>query len=317
MMPVTRVPSSSLTSLARTTTKIPSKIPGKSVVGPGGFHHVTPVPLTHTTLPRFASTAARKQLSLSHVGAGVALFGFGGLMTYALTTSSGDYASMSSYGRTVQSNIRSTYMYVAGGLASTAIMAGAMFQQGFHYKIARYNPWLVLGVSLVGTIGAMTATQMIPYENTIPKHLAWLAFNGCIAASMVPLGVVGSSILLKAALGTGVMVGGLSLVAFANPDRTFLKMSGPLTIGLGTMLAASIGTMVFPASAILHNFVLYGGMGLFGLLLLHDTQRMIERSERFDSFAFDPINSSIGIYMDTIQIFWRMVAMLSGGNRRK
>ena len=31
------------------------------------------------------------------------------------------------------------------------------------------NPWVFMGVSLVGTIGSMIATQAIDYQNTVMK----------------------------------------------------------------------------------------------------------------------------------------------------
>lgn len=33
--------------------------------------------------------------------------------------------------------------------------------------------------------------------------------------------------------------------------------------------------------------------------------------------VYDPLKTSISIYMDTINIFTRMVAIMSNGNRRK
>jgi FtsH-binding integral membrane protein len=32
---------------------------------------------------------------------------------------------------------------------------------------------------------------------------------------------------------------------------------------------------------------------------------------------YNPLRQSIHIYMDTINIFWRMLALLQGGGRRK
>merc|ERR1711879_74868 len=97
------------------------------------------------------------------------------------------------------------------------------------------------------------------------------------------------------------IVGSLSLVGAAAPEGTFSGMTGPLTIGLGCLLAASVGTMAFPAVGILQNIVVYGGTALFGFFVLHDTQKVIERAKY--SQRFDPINNCMGIYMDTINIF--------------
>lgn len=56
----------------------------------------------------------------------------------------------------------------------TALAARAMFQSGFAYRIMAANPWMVLGVSLVGSIGSMMGVLYTPPEKTVQKHLFWL-----------------------------------------------------------------------------------------------------------------------------------------------
>ena len=60
---------------------------------------------------------------------------------------------------------------------------------------------------------------------------------------------------------------------------------------------------------------IYGGLILFSMFLLYDTQKIVQKAE--NSLHFDPINESMGIYMDTINIFIRMASILAGGNRKK
>eukprot|EP00012_Vannella_robusta_P006472 CAMPEP_0206193150 /NCGR_PEP_ID=MMETSP0166-20121206/6396_1 /ASSEMBLY_ACC=CAM_ASM_000260 /TAXON_ID=95228 /ORGANISM="Vannella robusta, Strain DIVA3 518/3/11/1/6" /LENGTH=217 /DNA_ID=CAMNT_0053609809 /DNA_START=473 /DNA_END=1126 /DNA_ORIENTATION=+ len=215
------------------------------------------------------------------------------------------------YART---RIRYTYLYLAGSLGITAVTARTLFQSGFALRIAQTNPWLVFGVSFVGLIGSSMLTRAIPYENTIPKHLAWGTFCGIMGASVCPMVAVGGTILMQAAAATGTIVGSLSLVGAAAPEGTFSGMTGPLTVGLGCLLAASVGTMVFPTVGLLHNLVVYGGTGLFGLFVLHDTQRVMEQAKYQQKF--DPISNCIGIYIDTMNIFINMVSILSSNHRR-
>ena len=66
------------------------------------------------------------------------------------------------------------------------------------------------------------------------------------------------------------------------------------------------------------NFYLFQ----FGAFLLYDTQKVIHKAEthpaHYGAPPFDPVNASIGIYMDTVNIFIRIAMMLAGGgNRRK
>merc|ERR1719387_2108975 len=101
-----------------------------------------------------------------------------------------------------------------------------------------------------------------------------------MGASLCSLGFLGGPILLKAAMGTGVMVGSLSLIAMNSPSEQFLWLGGPLTVGLGVTLCASLGSMFFPGSALLHNLVLYGGLGVFGGFVLFDTSKVITVAKR-------------------------------------
>ena len=74
------------------------------------------------------------------------------------------------------------------------------------------NPWVVLGVSLVGSIGTMMGVMWTPPENTFLKHAFWLGFNACQAATLSPLFFVSPAILSRAAIYTCGVVGSLSYV---------------------------------------------------------------------------------------------------------
>jgi hypothetical protein len=61
-----------------------------------------------------------------------------------------------------------------GGLVLTALAARTMFKNGVSYRIMAMNPWVVLGVSLVGTIGMMMGAMYTSPENKVQKHMFWL-----------------------------------------------------------------------------------------------------------------------------------------------
>lgn len=73
-----------------------------------------------------------------------------------------------------QSYLHESFMYAGGGLAVTALAARSLFKSGFAFRLMATNPWVVLGVSLVGSIGTMMGTMYTPPENTILKHTFWL-----------------------------------------------------------------------------------------------------------------------------------------------
>ena len=111
------------------------------------------------------------------------------------------------------------------------------------------------------------------YEQTGTKHAAWLLHAAAVGAVIAPLTLLGGPLMLRASMYTAGMflmdrsrfqidswspffckfrnetggfrtgiVGGLSAVAACAPSDKFLMMAGPLAIGLGVVVAASIGS---------------------------------------------------------------------------
>lgn len=174
-------------------------------------------------------------------------------------------------------------------------------------------------------MGSGYVAQSIPYTPGLgSKQLAWAVHAAIIGAVIAPLCLVGGPILLRAAWYTAGVVGGLSTVAVCAPSEKFLNIGGPLAIGLGVVFAASVAGMFLPPTtalgAGLASISLYGGLLLFSGFLLYDTQKTVKRAENtplYGGYQFDPVNQSIHIYMDIINIFIRIVTILAGGNRRK
>lgn len=73
-----------------------------------------------------------------------------------------------------RSYLNDSFKYTGGGLALTALAARSMFRSGFAFRVMSANPWVVLGVSLVGSIGTMMGAMYTPPENTVLKHAFWL-----------------------------------------------------------------------------------------------------------------------------------------------
>ncbi|EDL24899.1 growth hormone inducible transmembrane protein, isoform CRA_a [Mus musculus] len=68
------------------------------------------------------------------------------------------------------------------------------------------------------------------------------------------------------------------------------------------------------------HLAMYGGLVLFSMFLLYDTQKVIKRAEitpMYGAQKYDPINSMLTIYMDTLNIFMRVATMLATGSNRK
>ncbi|CAH8575714.1 unnamed protein product [Schistosoma intercalatum] len=276
------------------------------------------------------------------VGAAAAI-SIGGLCLYGLA---GKDSSLSAFDRSVawpdyvKQRIRATYGYL---LASATIAAGstiALFQSPTVCRLMLSGGWLApIGMAVLSiATGVICQSLTYPQSGLSVKHLAWVAYSVSLGGILMPICLVGGPILIQAALYTGGIVGSLSLVAVTAPSDRFINWGGPLAIGLGVVFVSSVGSMFLsPVSRLgsgLASISLYGGLLLFSGFLLYDTQHVIRRAESHPppNFylptnkgfqnpealkPFDPINNSIRILLDAVNIFVRIAVMLSGGGQRK
>jgi len=256
---------------------------------------------------------------------GAASLALGGLCAYGLSQPA-DYVPANSrnlmrqfggkaYAERVRWRVGQTYAYLAAGLVMTAGVATFAFQRGLAMRMAQMNPMALCFGGLAASIGCMMGTRMTPYDNPM-KHVWWSGFNAVTGLTLVPIGMLGGALVTQAAMITGCILGSLSAVAACSPDDTFLKMGPILGCGLGVIVAASLGSMFFPTSGLLMNVSLYGGLGVFGLFICYDTQKILYHAQMDNHY--DPINREIGIYLHTINIFVRVAQILAmSGGRRK
>lgn len=121
---------------------------------------------------------------------------------------------------------------------------------------------------------------------------------GVMGAVVAPLTLLGGPLMIRAAWYTAGIVGGLSTVAMCAPSEKFLNMGGPLAVGFGVVFASSLGSMFLPPTspfgAGLYSVAVYGGLLLFSMFLLYDTQKIIKRAETHPLYGvqkYDPINA--------------------------
>ncbi|KNC81204.1 hypothetical protein SARC_06465 [Sphaeroforma arctica JP610] len=214
----------------------------------------------------------------------------------------------------VSQRITSTYGYVLAGLGVTAATATQIVRSGFHYRLMSVNPiGLAIG-SFALTMGAFFVTKSA--SDPVTQHAAWLAFNASVGLSLFPVALMGGALVQKAAMGTAAVVGAISLVAATTRSDAHIGMRGGLAVGLGVVMAASFGSLFFPASPMLHNVMIYGGLAVFGGLTFYDTQHVMAKAKTQP--YFNPLSESMKIYLDIVNIFTRIVMILGGGgNKRK
>lgn len=136
-----------------------------------------------------------------------------------------------------RSYLNESFQYTGGGLVLTALAARSLFRSGVAFRIMSANPWVVLGVSLVGSIGTMMGVMMTSPENTVAKHAFWLGFNVCQAATLSPLFFLSPAILSRAALYTCGVVGSLSYVG-----ATAAYVLVPISCGAVLNIPSHVGT---------------------------------------------------------------------------
>ncbi|CAK9830728.1 Growth hormone-inducible transmembrane protein [Anthophora retusa] len=262
--------------------------------------------------------------------AGGAVLALGSLCYYGLGLSSSmgaiDYARI--WPQYVKDRIKTTYMYLGASVASSATAAVLCLRSPVLMDLVMRQGWLAMLVTIASVWGSGILVQSLPYtEGFGAKQIAWLIHTGTVGAILAPLYLFAGPLVLRAAWYTAGVVGGLSLVAVCAPNEKFLHIGGPLAIGLGIVFASSVGSMFLPpTSAVgsgLYAMSIYGGLILFSVLLLYDTQRIIKQAETYPvhehlARPYDPINNAISVYMDAVNIFVRIVTILaSGGNRRQ
>ena len=121
------------------------------------------------------------------------------------------------------------------------------------------------------------------------------------------------------------MMGSLSVVGATAKQEKYLYIGGPLLAGAAVVLASGLAPLVIPATAIRtlavsESIWLYGGLAVFGGFTLYDVQKVLYHARLAEQGAIkrDPVNESISLELDFLNIFIRMLQILMmQGNRRK
>jgi FtsH-binding integral membrane protein len=255
-------------------------------------------------------------LALAGLGAG----GLAYLMWNAESKNAQMTKSMIAGGSLVSRDIslqrtKSTLTYFAGSVAMTSAMVFGMLRS---QTILRYSlGWTPLLVGLPLSIFSMYKLRTTPAspDNTVSKHLFWGLFNSCIAFSLVPIISMSHALVIRDAfLVTSGAFGGLGLVAMNARDDAFLGMSGFLGAGLGCIGAIGIANIFLQSNA-LFNVWLYGGLALFLAYVLYDMKQIQNKAKR--SAYFDPMSESVGVYLDFVNIFIRILMIMNNRNNNR
>lgn len=262
--------------------------------------------------------------------AGGSALGLGALCFYGLGFSSenGIIDHVHIWPQYVKDRIHSTYFYTAASVVSTVAAAAMALRSPVIMRAVASQSWLAIGVTIASLILSSSVVRSLPYEEGkfTMKHIAWLLHTAIVGTIFAPLYFMGGTLVLRAGIYTAGVVGGLSTLAVCAPSEKFLMIGGPLAIGFGVVFASSLATFFIPPTTALgsgvYSLALYGGLILFSMFLLYDTQNSIKKAETYPKYnlkgyeAYDPINNALHIYTDVINIFIRIFSILGGSSRK-
>ncbi|KAH7342314.1 inhibitor of apoptosis-promoting Bax1-domain-containing protein [Rhexocercosporidium sp. MPI-PUGE-AT-0058] len=221
--------------------------------------------------------------------------------------------------------LNDTFMHTGLGIGIIGLSARAMFQSGFTYRLMATNPWVVMIGGLALSIGTMMGTRATSPDNYIQKYGLWTGFNVTQGALLAPLLFMAPPALIaRAGLYTVAMMGSISFVGATAKQEKYLYLGGPLLAGVALVAVSGFAPLVLPATAVRslafsENIWLYGGLAVFGGFTLYDVQKILMHARMAERglMAKDPVNESISLELDFLNIFIRMVQILMMQQGRK
>jgi FtsH-binding integral membrane protein len=175
-------------------------------------------------------------------------------------------------------------------------------------------------------LGALILTSKLILTRYFDMAYAlWTAFNATQAALVAPLvAFVPGALVARAGLYTLAMMGSISLVGATAKQDKYLYIGGPLLAGVAIVAVSGFAPLLIPATAVrtlalTENLWLYGGLAVFGGFTLYDVQKILYHARLAQAGAIkrDPVNESISLELDFLNIFIRMVQILAMNQNRK
>ncbi|KAM9651285.1 growth hormone-inducible transmembrane protein isoform 2-T5 [Trichechus inunguis] len=207
------------------------------------------------------------------------------------------------------------------------------------FKIDQMGRWFVAGGAAVGLgalcfyglgmsneIGAIEKAVIWPQYVKDRIHSTYMYLAGSIGlTALSALAVTRAPVLMNFMMrGSWVTIGATfaAMIGAGMLVQSIPYHQSPVPKHLAWLLHS--GSVFLPpttvAGATLYSVAVYGGLVLFSMFLLYDTQKVIKRAETVPMHGaqkYDPINSMMRIYMDTLNIFIRVATMLASGSNRK
>jgi len=281
-----------------------------------------------TALPEIPGYSTGAKLT-----AGVSAIGLGALVYNGFNLSNSKDRALDRvvvWPQYIRQRIASSYNYLFQGLVVTGLSAFMVLRSPRAMALATRGGWGSFIATIAAMIGLQIGTRAVPFESeglNLAKHGMWAAHAAFMGFMLAPMVAMYGEVVAQAALYTGGITAGISAIGWTAPSNEYLKMWGPFSMIAGCVFIAAMASPFFnpvtPAGGALFSLVLWGGLCISGVGMFMSTQRMIAQAEQHPApsqwsqgRAFDPINASLGVYVDMIMMFQRLLFIL-GSNRRK
>lgn len=160
----------------------------------------------------------------------------------------------------------------------------------------------------IGSLVPMIGLMFVNKENIMLRQNLLFVGAAMMGIGIAPiLSIVSLPTLMLALGGTAAIFAGFSLAALRSKSTSFLKFGGVLYGSIFVLIASQLLLMFGPALGIsasvlapLHSLYLYGGLGLFSILIAYDTQNMIARAAAGET---DHISDALSIFLDIFGVF--------------
>lgn len=221
----------------------------------------------------------------------------------------------------VKERINGTFGYCLGGLAVTTAAATATLQSPALLAMVASNSMMSFFGCIALMMGSGHLCQALKFDGKPfgAKALSYYAHMAIVGAVIAPIAAMGGAVCVRAAAATAAVMAGLATTAMVAPSDAYLKTYGAVNVGCWLMLAAcAISAFSAPMGAMalnLETFIILGGLGLFSLKGFTDIQHTVAAASQPGNF--DPVNHSLHITMDAINIFIRLAMLMSNGKKKK
>lgn len=123
-------------------------------------------------------------------------------------------------------------------------------------------------------------------------------------------------LLVKAFGGTTLIFFCFTIAALVAKRRSYLFIGGAALSALSLMSLMSMVNIYFRSSA-MYNIQIYGGLLIFLMYIIYDTQVIIERASVTPSHLRDPLWDAITLFDDFRSVFVRILVILMKNKEEK